>query len=173
MSLLSSLLDWLASFFGEDSFETPAMRSYTTQYIRNLTYANPPAQIRPELAFTLFALEVGIKDFAWIPGETFNKTRSLSNRHVGSGKGFWSGQKITVNGQKGPETLRIYDSPEQSLQDFDQLMKDPLYAEAAKRGAKNDRRGFFEGVSNAGFATTDYHIRLENRFQSLKQRGII
>lgn len=173
ISFIEALSNFIASLLGVSS-STPA-RQYTAQGIKSLVYATPPEGMAPDFVFAHFALEIGIENFEWKPGQTFLETRSLSNRHVGSGKGFWTGDKKLVIHTDGrpPEELRIYDSPEQSLQDFAQLMRDPLYVIAAAAAKRRDRKGYFQGLTDAGYDKPDYAIKLENRYQALKARGII
>lgn len=147
-------------------------RSYTAQEIKNLIYSQAPAGMNPELVFTQAALEIGIENYTWKPGATFLRTRSLFNRHVGSGKGFWT-QEVHIAGRAGDEQLRVYESPAQSLRDYGQLMSDPLYRDSLASAQGNHRAGFFRALTTAGFEGPHYEEKLERRWKTLKNRGVI
>lgn len=72
-------------------------------------------------------------------------TRSLFNRHVGSGRGEYSGRSHMT---AGGEDLRIYKDPEQSVRDIIQLYADDgLYADAYAAALSGDRDAFYELVA--------------------------
>lgn len=81
-------------------------------------------------------------------------TRSLFNRHAGSGAGDWTRRTHTT---AGGEVLRIYDSPEQSVRDIVQLFtaNPKLYGAAVAAARAGDVASFAVAVAH-GDGTTGF-----------------
>lgn len=103
-------------------------------------------------------------------------TRSLFNRHRGSGRGTWTGRiHLTANG----EDLRIYDSPEQSVRDIMQLYNDRLYKNAAAAVAAGSRSSWYQLVAQGdgvdgfvGKAGTPKAAEYANSLIATANRGV-
>lgn len=76
-------------------------------------------------------------------------TNSYTNRHIGSGKGDWTGHAYTTSPPPGrqPEVLRIYSDRPQSIRDLAQLIGDsPIYSSAYNALQVGNIDGFFVGL---------------------------
>ena len=91
---------------------------------------------------------------------TYYGSNSLFNRHVGHGKGDWTGRvymagieyasdadALAVDPTNALEHIRIYDSPEQSVRDIVKLYHDPLYAAALAAAQGGDRTAWYEAIT--------------------------
>lgn len=137
------------------------------------------AEIPWEWLYFQAQLETGDFKLTNDKGEPSNYalTRSLFNRHRGTGRGEWTGQvRMTERG----EDLRIYDSPEQSVRDIIQLYNDPLYDHARVAVVMRDRDAFYkavaEGNGEKGFVGPAHAPKAVTYIAELKataRRGVI
>ena len=103
----------------------------------------------------------------------FRATNSLFNRHKGLGTvgvpnsdGYWTGR--TYYATAADPDLRIYDSLEQSVDDFVQLMGLRIYASARAAAMRGDVGGFIAAIAAVPYsAQPDYFAALRNRARSL------
>lgn len=92
-----------------------------------------------------------------VVGNVIQKTNSFYNRHKGNGvigepnsDGYWTGKIYFAS--SSDRDIRIYTSLEQSVQDFMDLMSDPLYANARAAAVNNDILGYINALISDGYA---------------------
>lgn len=124
-----------------------------------------------DAVFLMADMENGIAEGLY--DDTLLATNSLFNRHQGNGvvgqpnsDGVWNGQ-IYYAGTNDPN-LRCYDSFEDSVDDFVQLMQDSLYAPALAAAQAQDLPGFIAAVAAVPYSTqSGYAAALTARARAL------
>jgi hypothetical protein len=115
----------------------------------------------PRCAYLMADMENGIAE--GMLTATFQATNSLYNRHKGR---TWTGP--TYYASAADPDLRVFDSLESSVDDFIQLMNDPLYRDALQAALDYDVQAYINAVAAVGYsAQADYKSALINRARTL------
>lgn len=108
----------------------------------------------------------------------FPTTKSLFNRHTGSGRGDWIGsgkpESAWVQGvdyiyvSAGDPNIRCFRDVYQSARDMAQLLSDPLYCNALAGLRRGSAPDYFNALHQAGFSTqSTYASSLQRVYDSI------
>ncbi len=130
----------------------------------------------PDVSGVILQVQSKLETGAW-KSVSFQMTRSLFNRHMGSGRGEWLGSGIPKANIKlgahiyyagpGDADLRIYSDIYQSARDMAQLLRDPLYVQALAALRKGSAPEYYNALGAAGFAAdTTYAANLKRMYEA-------
>ncbi len=150
MNLIQEIVAWLEGLFGGGAVAAPSAGFSASQILGTIrTRLTVPLGLPDVAAQALFAqayLETG-----GFKSREFLVTKSLWNRHAGSGKGYWTGSTFYVS--PGDPNLRIYSSIAQSAMDMGELLQDPDYSRSLAALRRGDVPGYFKSLEAVGFST--------------------
>lgn len=151
MNILQEIVAWIASLFSGGGAVVAPSESYSASQIlatirQRLTSPLGLPDVAAQALFAQAYLETG-----GFKAPEFLATKSLWNRHAGSGKGYWTGQTYYVS--PGDPDLRIYSSLAQSAMDMGELLQDPYYSSSLAALRRGDVAGYFRSLEALGFST--------------------
>ena len=155
MDFINQCLEWFKSLFSGGAEPQTPMQGVLAAIRENITV---PLGL-PEAMTTALAAQSSLETAHWASG-VYRATNSLFNRHVGSGKGYWTGTSYYAN--PGDPNLRVYTDISQSARDMAELLQDPLYREALQNLKQGSATGYFRAVAAAGFAATPHYAEAVN-----------
>lgn len=113
-----------------------------------------------EILYAQAKLETGNFGAWYLP-----QTKSMFNRHIGSGRGEWKGSGLPksalVEGEHyvyvspGDPDIRCFTDYGQCARDMAQLLQDPLYRAALAGLRRGSAPDYFNALRAAGFSTQD------------------
>lgn len=107
------------------------------------------SKMRPAFVVAIADLETGAG-----AGKAYKSSNNAFSIHaVGGPNQFWDGRAHNAKGMPefGPESLRVYNTLEDSVRDFDRLMQTPRYRQAYALAVAGDPR-YFSAMHQAGYA---------------------
>ena len=152
MNLIQEIVAWLESIFTGLSagVQKPSQAFGASQILATIrARLTVPLGLPDAAAQALFAQAYLETD--GFKAHEFLVTKSLWNRHAGSGKGYWTGSTFYVS--PGDSDLRIYSSIAQSCMDMGELLQDPYYSRSLAALQRGDVVDYFKSLEALGFST--------------------